>query len=552
MILYATKDAHASSLTCDSRADLKWSGTCKIKYMKKKFGNAFDGSKAKCGRQKHLNYPKSNKNSLAQCRAAANAINKHGSYNGYPVACNGDNPTNNRRLEIDVEDCAVPTCKCYARQIEAIYQGRSAPPCSCICDATKWSGCTCHPGYTRRSSGGLYYCVDPCTAESGMCSHPYACSCVPGSAHPVKVKGTLSDGGGACYSCEAIVTCKQANTYNAGYPNCTCNGKTGADGILGGSHCESIDDSGQFCHVHVGACHDSVSSDRSYLACSDSSTDSGSGSDSDSDSDSDSGSGSGSSSSSVMPSSADHQFTSCTTQPTCGVNEKISTDSTTSRRKCSAYAVKAHQIMSFMNPMFPSQPYSSPFYHRIVAAAAEVYDPIYTANPLSGLQDTPVVSLRTAVASAAEHCCSPGTDDDGNSLDQAVTLAEGFAAALAKRSNPNIVELGIEDAAMINVYTQETPLYSALNGALGGWGKGGRNAIPHYLQCTKLLLRAVRQLPAEPCITLYRGVRMPASILLAGSKVGDKITWWSFTSASRDPDVLRDESFLGIGEQGAT
>lgn len=89
MILYTTKDAHASSLTCDSWADLKWSGTCKIKYMKKKFGNAFDGSKAKCGRQKHLNYPKSNKNSLAQCRAAANAINKHGSYNGYPVSCNG-------------------------------------------------------------------------------------------------------------------------------------------------------------------------------------------------------------------------------------------------------------------------------------------------------------------------------------------------------------------------------------------------------------------------------------------------------------------------------
>lgn len=183
-------------------------------------------------------------------------------------------------------------------------------------------------------------------------------------------------------------------------------------------------------------------------------------------------------------------------------------------------------------------------YDRIIAADAELYDPVYTMNPLSGLEETPVVSLATAVATAAAHC-----GGSGSTFEDAIRDAEDAASNL-DRTDPNVV-LGNEDAAVVNSYTQETPLYHGLNGALGGWGEGGRDAIPHYLPYAKLLFRAVRQLTVEPSLTLYRGVIMPASVLLGGSGVGDCITWWSFTSAARSPDVLRDENFLGIGKRGA-
>ena len=184
---------------------------------------------------------------------------------------------------------------------------------------------------------------------------------------------------------------------------------------------------------------------------------------------------------------------------------------------------------------------SAQFYDRVIAANSELYDPVYTMNPLSELELCAVVSLATAVESAVVHC--------GGEFDDCIAYAEEASSNL-DRTDPTIV-LDHEDGATVHLYTQETPLYHGLNGALGGWGKGGRAEIPHYLPATKLLLRALRQIPVEPCVTLYRGVLESADTLLGGCGVGDEITWWSFTSASKSPDVLRDENFLGIGKKAA-
>ena len=63
-----------------------------------------------------------------------------------------------------------------------------------------------------------------------------------------------------------------------------------------------------------------------------------------------------------------------------------------------------------------------------------------------------------------------------------------------------------EDVATIHFYTQECRLYICLNGALGGWGDGGVQALPHYLPFAKLLISVLDKLPAVQA-EVYRGVR---------------------------------------------
>ena len=89
--------------------------------------------------------------------------------------------------------------------------------------------------------------------------------------------------------------------------------------------------------------------------------------------------------------------------------------------------------------------------------------------------------------------------------------------------------LAKEDGAVMHVYSQETGIYKGLNGALGGYGVGGRDAILHYHELIKLMLISTRKLPSVKPVTVYRGVQVDADVLLGGASVGDRITWWGFT-----------------------
>lgn len=104
-------------------------------------------------------------------------------------------------------------------------------------------------------------------------------------------------------------------------------------------------------------------------------------------------------------------------------------------------------------------------------------------------------------------------------------------------------------AATVHVYTQDTPLYKGLNGALGGWGDGGAAASAHYLPYAKLLTAALKRMPRFEG-RLFRGVRLAAAGLLDGAVVGDVLELDSFVSTSTSSDVLLDKTFLGMGDIG--
>jgi hypothetical protein len=124
----------------------------------------------------------------------------------------------------------------------------------------------------------------------------------------------------------------------------------------------------------------------------------------------------------------------------------------------------------------------------------------------------------------------------GGDLQAAVRAAKAFASKLAR--NNKLGHLTESEAAVVNLYTQQTPkLYFYVNGALGGYGKGGRSALHHYLPYIKLLRASLRKLPPQYATLVYRGVKLPLQTLIPYASVGQHVVWWAFTSTSRSKDV---------------
>ena len=218
----------------------------------------------------------------------------------------------------------------------------------------------------------------------------------------------------------------------------------------------------------------------------------------------------------------------------------------------------------------PSEGYGSPysscdaplsaqhFYERVVSTESET--PTLHFNLITSLLTTLTVGLRAAVDKAAVHCCLNSDYTFEGPVDDALAFGKELLADEHKRQQQESSsdyesprqfpqEFTEPDAAAIHIYTQHTPLYPGLNGALGGWGRDGVAAAPHYLQYAKLLLNSCSKLPTYSG-RLYRGVCLPLSVVLGGLGVGDILEHRSITSTSRSADVLRDKSFLGIGDEG--
>ena len=221
-------------------------------------------------------------------------------------------------------------------------------------------------------------------------------------------------------------------------------------------------------------------------------------------------------------------------------------------------------------PVIYGVPFSGPtaavtkkmMYERLVSSETDKHNKDgNTASTLaSRLAAVPFTSLLAAVAKTAKHCKPRNAVFD---YTRSVKEAESFGAALLKKhanrqdqaSSPSSDQLELPpdflagDVAVIHTYTQDTPLYRGLNGALGGWGVGGTGAVEHYLPYAKLLTTAFGKLPTYVG-RLFRGVRLPLAIVLQGKVVGDIVEMLSVTSASTSSDVLRDDNFLGMGDIG--
>jgi hypothetical protein len=112
---------------------------------------------------------------------------------------------------------------------------------------------------------------------------------------------------------------------------------------------------------------------------------------------------------------------------------------------------------------------------------------------------------------------------------------------------PNPHSLTRDDIAAIHLYTQENPIYGAMNAALRA---EDRHAVKLYWGYIKLLQSALFKLPKDITGTLLRGVKvtwMPLAAMKAQltdlKESGEPLVWWGFSSTSTSMPAV--ESFLG-------
>jgi serine/threonine protein kinase len=207
-------------------------------------------------------------------------------------------------------------------------------------------------------------------------------------------------------------------------------------------------------------------------------------------------------------------------------------------------AVGANQPSTTSESPPPLPPRPEIAYHQ------SLYSRMNTANGESGhataaaqlalLPTIPLVTLEAAAQSMAAHC--------KEDLDIEVKVSTTFANVyvVSERGRRHARGMNAIDVAVIHLYTREGPVYKYMNGALGGWGKGGTAVLASYMPYVRLLTVAMSKLP-EVELTCYRGVTgVPLEVVLQGCGVGGILRSNAVTSCSASPDVLQDPVFLGF------
>ena len=171
----------------------------------------------------------------------------------------------------------------------------------------------------------------------------------------------------------------------------------------------------------------------------------------------------------------------------------------------------------------------------MAAAAARVLDVEDERNahynPIYGLMGTALVTLAIAAEMAAP---AVGADLAGS-----VFLAMMFARRkLQSGEDPH--GLSAEEIGAIHMYTQDTPFYGALNGALRD---KDRERLKPFFAYLKLLLTALHKLPRQRG-TVYRGVKLAIAQLGIYAQ-GEELLWWGFSSTTTGLPVLENPQFLG-------
>eukprot|EP00047_Mylnosiga_fluctuans_P000386 m.192030 g.192030 ORF g.192030 m.192030 type:complete len:361 (-) comp10053_c0_seq14:1171-2253(-) len=158
-------------------------------------------------------------------------------------------------------------------------------------------------------------------------------------------------------------------------------------------------------------------------------------------------------------------------------------------------------------------------------------------NPINGMLHEPVVPLADAVGATMSDPDMAAVTDL-HEMNVHVVTAASFART--HRSQHPADPLSEEDIAVIQLYTQQTPLYPIMNTRLRSLD---REVLKPFRPYIKLLLVALAKLPKRSC-TVYRGVREDLSAHFNGPP-GEERMWWQFSSATSRLDVLRSPQFFG-------
>jgi hypothetical protein len=155
-------------------------------------------------------------------------------------------------------------------------------------------------------------------------------------------------------------------------------------------------------------------------------------------------------------------------------------------------------------------------------------EPLEMLPPISGYEETPIVSLENAV----------------KPLIPFVADVESYAYSAKQRcTHPPADGLTVDESSSIMLYSMgwkplDKCLYVALNATLQS---NDRNKLEPWFLYLKLFLTALSRLPSTHQ-SVFRGVKLDLHTDYPKDKT---IVWWGFSSCTVSVDVLRSEVFLG-------
>ena len=178
----------------------------------------------------------------------------------------------------------------------------------------------------------------------------------------------------------------------------------------------------------------------------------------------------------------------------------------------------------------PQHPTSVSHFPARVMDCAAVVSP--NTSPVYGI----LVTALSPLAVAMQHIESViGSQVVQTAVRSAINFASHTSLGTVDGLTPDM-------RAAINVYTQEGVVYRPLNDALRN---KNRALLKPYFPFLKLLLTALDQLP-NVVATVHRGVKLG---LGDQYHIGKTVTWWAFSSCTRDGTTLQSDNFCGARGQ---
>merc|ERR1712032_1411947 len=187
-------------------------------------------------------------------------------------------------------------------------------------------------------------------------------------------------------------------------------------------------------------------------------------------------------------------------------------------------------------------------FSKKIQEALATYNPIilYSNDGLTSLDST--ASIATKMLQESKLPKEKGVKNDAdpinkNDRNRVINKAErclAWAHDPERAAVPGAENMTKDQAAAIMMYTQESCLYPRLNAALRNHDARG---LEPFLPYMKLLLSGLYQLPLTHVRT-YRGVKLELYETY-NQLVGQVWSWWSFSSTTKDKDVLNSDLFLG-------
>lgn len=168
-------------------------------------------------------------------------------------------------------------------------------------------------------------------------------------------------------------------------------------------------------------------------------------------------------------------------------------------------------------------------------------EPLTFLDPITGFRASKILPFRETIENLI------ATLPELSEIRDYAKMALSTAKVLCHEKDPaqfcqKALTLSVDEVAMINLYTRDSPLYKVLNARLRN---EDRVSLKPFYPLLHLLISAIEKLKPQE-LTCFRGVKEDISQQYQTlMKTVGKCNWWAFSSCTSNISVLSSPRFCG-------